>query len=302
MVFNHQNKGRAFICALIQAGYTVTNRHEKADFVLSDTDVLGKQPHLDCCHAYGAPAFLYPHCARPPIFWDGIFEAWPHTRAHFVVTDAHGEVMKRYGYPHPVHAVGWSLCPIRTFRPVSNPRRVLFAPIHCNANGWLSDLDQEINRESYRRLLRLVRTGDIELMVRYLYSLESCGLWKEDGVAYTKGQPNSSYEDILQADVVVSHETFAFMAVALGVPTVMLAEWEAPRIGGSPKTFKRAARWDDYKDLVMYPFSILAGDDALAILRQAARSDAEITDWRRRMIGEPFDAQTFVATVEGYLQ
>ena len=118
---------------------------------------------------------------------------------------------------------------------------------------------------------------------------------------YIEGQPNQSHAEIDAADVVVGHQTFAYIAVARGVPTVMMAEWEAPTYGNTPDTLIRARDWDSYRHLMMYPLDILAEEDTPALLERVIRSDCEIAEWRARMIGQPFDGDCFVELLEKYL-
>jgi len=132
--------------------------------------------------------------------------------------------------------------------------------------------------------------------------LDKNGLWEAPGVIYVEGQPDQSYAQIDAADVVVSHQTFAYIAVARGVPTVMMSEQYPPRIGCEEyNTFQYVMNWEKYRDLLAYPLDILAEDDTLALFQRAVRSDEEIVNWRCRLIGEPFDPLQFVKKVKKYL-
>lgn len=301
--FNHQNKARAYEDALVGLGYRRTIFPARALFVLADTDVSLRRVALERSQQSGSYVFIYPHAAVPQLTYDGLYDPWHFTKANFTIARGHVEVMRTYGYPEriPLHPVGWSLCPQLVFKPNPQPRRVLFAPIHPNANGYLCDLDLSINRATFERLLVLVRQGAINLTVRHLHVLEESGLWVEPGVRYIRGTPNQNYEEIDAADLVVSRHTFAYIAIARGKPVLMMAEWETPRSGNSNESLRFVASWPKYRDLMMYPLDILAEDDTWALIVRAAASDAEIRDWRDRFIGPAFDPKLFVRTVEVYL-
>ncbi len=84
----------------------------------------------------------------------------------------------------------------------------------------------------------------------------------------------------------------------------MMGEEVPPRIGCEEyRTFQYVEHWDRYKHLMMYPLDILSPseEDTLALFQRAIRSDCEIVDWRRRLIGEPFDPHQFIQKVKQYI-
>lgn len=300
-VFNHQGKADAFVYALTTRGWTQTKDPGQACFLLSDCDVKNRYRTLEGYHQRGVKIFLYPHAARPNIFWDFPGTPFaPFIDAHFVVSGGHARIMRAYGLPYDLQAVGWHLCPMLPFRPRAEVKRIVFAPIHPNSNGFLCRLDRELNVSSFRRLLSFVN-DQMTLTVRHIGSLQQNGIWKAGGIQYVDGARDLSYQEIDQADLVVSHQTYAYLAVARGVPTLMMGEWHAPRWGGSEKDLATVRSWEKYRDLLMYPLDILAEDDLPALVQRAIRSDCEIADWRDRLIGQPFQPDRFVKTLESYL-
>ena len=301
--YNHQNKGLPLVRAMQAAGWTWTAQSATAAAVFSDSDVPSRIKSLKGFLERGAKIFLYPHAARPNLFNDFEGYPWyPNVTANFVLAEGHIEILKRIGVQHTFEAVGWYMCPMKPFQPREQARKILFAPIHPNANGTLSSADRKVNADTFRKLLALVGSGQIDLTVRYLRDLDKQGMWMVDGVNYIKGEADGSYVEIDQADLVVSHQTFAHIAIARGVPTVMMGEDFPPRIGCEEYgTFKYVKNFDKYKDLLMYPLDILAEDDTLALFERAIRSDEEIADWRRRLIGEPFGALNFIKKVMRYM-
>lgn len=302
--YNHQHKADPLIEALQKKGWKQTGPAQ-AKVIFTDVDFGPMLPHLKVHHRAGKKIFTYPHAACPNLFVDmadGKGEPFNHLSAQFVTAPGHKEILERIEYPKPVEVIGWYLCPMKAFEPRPEARNILFAPIHPNTDGSLSDVDKTLNANTFRRLLPLAESGQIHLTVRYLRKLEQNGLWIVDYVDYIEGKPDQSYKEIDEADVVISRHTFAYLAIARGVPTIMIGEDVTPRFGSPLKgNFQYAKSFEKYKDLLMYPFDILGEMDTAALLRRVVHSDVEIMDWRRRMIGEPFDAAKFVKLVEKYL-
>jgi hypothetical protein len=305
MCKGHQGKERAYVQALRDAGWASTESiHGALRFALFDLDTgrggVGYHRNLPRLHQRKIPIFLYPHAARPMIQWDGMYEPFPHTRCSFVIAPGHAQVMRSYGYPLPVAVTGWTYCPIVPFQPVQQVQNILFGPIHPNANLWLSDVDKSLNQRTFYRLLEYCKATGVSLTVRHVRDLGANGLVKVDGVTYIDAQPNGATTEIDQADLVVGHQTFAYLAVARGKPVLMMGEDIPPRSGNAEDNFRWVASWEKYADLLMFPLDILAGDTA-EMIERATRSDEEIREWRDRFIGQPFDGPAFVEKLEKYL-
>jgi len=301
-IFDHQNKSTAYREALAKAGYVFTDRVlvQGLRFILTDAD--WREGLMKDAAELHTPVFLYPHAARPMVQYDGCIEPKPVT-AMFTQAPEGRRIMEKIGYPYPVEVTGWAYSEVRPFRPVEKVKRVLFAPIHPNANGYLSKVDKDLNRKTYDRLYDACREMGAELSVRYVDSLEACGLNgipAGEFVELHKGKKNSSTYDIETADVVAAHQTFAYMSVAMGVPTVMMGEDVPPRTGNSDASFRYVEHWDDYKTELMYPLDILKGAP-VEVISRACAGYAEVEDWKERLIGRPFDGPEFVRKLEAYL-
>ena len=306
-VIDHQNKSRAYRDALAAAGYSMTERRlvNGLRFILTDADwrwtVMANAAELH------TPVFLYPHAARPMVQYDGCVTPQPVT-AMFTQAEGGKRIMEKIGYPYPVEVSGWAFSEVRPFRHAKQIRKICYAPIHPNANGYLNAVDKDLNRRTLARLVGWCQTNDARLSVRWIDSPEACGIPElkqlcaqlPDLVEAHKGKKNNSTDDMLTADLVVSHQTFAWIAVALGIPTVMMGEDVPPRSGNSEAGFCYVAHWDDYKTDLMYPLDILAGDPAEAIEKAASGSEA-VEAWKQRLIGVPFDGPAFVKKLESYL-
>jgi len=296
-IVDHQNKSKAYAHALSQAGYISTDRlHAQGiRFLLTDAD--WRRFQMEEARSRGIPVFLYPHAARPMVQYDGCIEPQPVT-VMFTHTEYGAELMRRIGYPYPVEAAGWSYSEIRPFVPITDVRRVLFAPIHPNANGWLSPVDKDLNRRAYDALSAYCRESGAALSVRMIGTPEDNGL--ESDVDHHTGKKNNSADDMSSADVVVAHQTFAYMAVALGKPCVMFGEDVPPRSGNSDESFCYVSHWDSYKDDLMFPLDILSGNIA-EVIGRAAAGCRQVEQWKQRFIGYPFDGDVFCKKLEAYL-
>ena len=302
---HHQNKENAFKRALVDRGWHESQyRYSQwIAFGLFDGDwrrSAGSPDELN-----GKPWFLYPHAARPMIQYDGCVKPREDCRAMFVSAPAGVHLMHVIGYPCEVIEVGWNLCPIRTFFPRATADRITFAPIHPNGNGWLSDVDKKLNAETYRRLVKYADDHESTITVRYVHDIKDNGLGKamaeeHPRVIWKQAAPDGSTDDITKADLVVAHQTFAYMAVALGVPTVMIGEDVPPRSGNSDAGFCYVDHWNDYKDYMIYPLDIL-DEDVEETIQMAIDGDEPIREWRENFIGKPFDGNKFVDAIEARL-
>jgi len=295
---NHQNKAFNYVNALKLAGHKETEK-EIADFLLIDIDVLSRGVLIKKFHSQGKQTFLYPHTGRPILQWDGWYPPSEMVTAVFTMAQGGIDIPTRYGYNSaPIHAVGWSYTDVLEFQPCEEPKKVLFAPIHVNGNGFMTHRERSTNSKVFHKLLN---TEGIDLTVRHIHPLEWNGLWVESGVDYVQGQPDQNTEDIHRADVVVSHQNMAYMAVAMGKPTLMMAEHLTPISGNTNKNVREVKSWDLYKDDLMFPLDILSGDTR-EMLKRACKDDHEIRSWRERFIGESFQHDKFVELVENYVR
>lgn len=296
----HQNKERAYVAALAEAGYHASP-HPRLwlAFALYDLDVRHRVPTLEDLRRRGVPVFIYPHSARPMVQWDGMHPVWPHSRAAFVIAEGHREVMERFGYPIPMEVTGWTFCPILPFQAVEKPERILFGPIHPSVSGWMAEVDIGLNRNTFERLQAYCKETGARLTVRHVKKLELCGLKRVPGVDYVMGLPDLSTREIDRADVVVGHQTFAYLAIARGKPTLMMGEYIPPRTVVNGQC-AYVSSWEKYADLLTFPLDILLGDAANMIAR-ACRPEAAVEAWRERFIGRPFEPRVFVERLESYL-
>lgn len=257
----HQNKELPYVNALLNHGYHICRYSyvtKGVSFGLSDADWRTSfyKPLTDS----GVPIFLYPHSTRPMVPYDGSVVSKP-VRAMFTIAEGHQKVMARFGYKYPVIPVGWALTPIKTFTPVSNLKSILFAPIHPNGNGYLNEVDRKLNIKTYALLAKFCRSNNIELTIRFCRNIRDNGLdmpfKKHKFFNWVQGSPNGQLREAYDADLIVAHQTYAYMSIAIGKPVLMFGEDIPPRTGNSESNFSYSKNWDLYKDLLMYPLDIL---------------------------------------------
>jgi len=232
-----------------------------------------------------------------------IMRPWPYTKASFVIAEGHAEVLRRIDYPCPIEVVGWTYTEIKKFQP-SKPDgklKVLFAPIHPLGNVHLIEIDREINRQVFTRLLNM---PEVDLTVRYIGRMEENKLWPTRKAKFIHGQPDGTTDEIERADVIISAFTHAYMAVALGKPLIMMGERTRPHAGNHLWT-GWGEQWEKYKDYMEFPYNICdVLDDpnkALKMMNRAMDGSIKLEKWKKLFIGEPFNGDYFVDRLESYL-
>jgi hypothetical protein len=288
----HQTKAHPFVQALLSHGHEMVRTG--GDVFLLDLDTTPNRHMIDHHAGRGAKVFLYPHGPITQTLYDMGFAPDPRVVAHFVPGEGQRELLRRIGVDVPVYTVGWPWSDLAPFRATDDPRRVLFAPLHpLDHDGSMPDHMRATNRRIYEQLLEL----DVELTVRHWLDLEHNGLYPVDGVSYSPSNLDTSTGDIDAADVVIAVGTFAGLAVARGAPTVMFDQAERPYHIKLDGTLVYPEKWDDYAELLRYPFDIADGP-LEALIRAAARSEEPVREWRELFVGGPFDPTAFCTLLD----
>ena len=160
--------------------------------------------------------------------------------------------MMAYGYEPPIYITGWHWCDQMPFQPFTKERKlnVLYAPIHALNNGFIYHEIKELNALIFEQLC----TKPINLVVRHVGSMESCGIEMVNDVVYHPAHVYNQIDDIDHADVVISFGTFGYMAVARGKPTLFYRQ-DIPYFDGhSEESILFAENWDDYGDYMRFPY------------------------------------------------
>lgn len=281
-------------------GCEIVDDPRTADVVLIDHDIPahGKLPYAEACVEAGGRAFLYPHGAGSGLMamWDGLFPISPIIDGVLVSGPGHIEVARRYGYPHPVHDIGWTLCEQRPRRATYRVQNVLFAANHPKGDGHLSDWKVARNQDI---LTRLCEAGS-NITVRYIGTLEQNGLPHVAGVNYHQAEMGDFTEQLAQidrADVVVSdRSTFSNLAIARGVTVVM---FDSAIIAKDLDREHRTDHIDRYYDYIKYPFDAEDGLDIGELMHAAARDEDLVGDFRERFVGRPLDPERLLDVLHG---
>jgi hypothetical protein len=289
-------KARTIADALVAGGHRLVGHPAIADVAMINNDYpgLGRLPYLDACVDNGGRAYLYPDGAASTLMaaWDGLYEPYARLSGVLACAPGHVEVARRYGYPHPVHVVGWGMCGLRSRRAGGPLRRVLLAPEHPPYHGNPRPPVQ--NAAALRGLL----DAGVEVTVRVIGDIAENGLWADPRVAYVHGETGHFDEMIAQIDAhdaVLATSTFACLAVARGVTTVM---WNTD-VQYHHETNAVAAHIDDYRDYVRYPFDLSSGRSVADLLEAANDDEARAADWRARFVGVPLDPVALTAAIGG---
>lgn len=300
--YNHQEKGAILARTLVIDGWTQVNKDDPADICLVDCDVPEpRTSQMRKLAERGTKIFIYPHAARPPIYYD--FEGCTENdfvTAQFVTTPRHEEILRRIGYKGPVHPIGWMLCPQKPFVQTDQVRNLLYAPIHANGNRWLSDFDKNINQQVFKNIMHLAERWELKVTVRHIEKLDAVGLEYVPGVNYVVGRPNQSYLDIDKADLVISTQTFLYLAVARGKAALGMGETTVPRLGWNEEGLLWAKSWQNYKELMAYPLDAMNAPLHYEAVEALAGSQ-RLREWRIRLVGSQFEPVTFLKALYSYL-
>ncbi len=303
-IYNHQSKALVYIDALDvehEGVEIVHGQHSipEVDFVMTDHDLWGRATHLEKLRKAGAKwIFIYPHAGRPNVVND-IVPAWEHTTANLVASEGQRKIFEKFGYPKPTHAVGWSLCPLREFQEREEARKILFAPIHPRC----ASVDQQANALAFEQLRELAVNNKILLTVRHIGELKGSGLEfvEHENIDYIPGTLEPCYEQIDDADVVVAHGTFLYLAVARGIPALAMGTDIPIHLVPLGKEPLYAEHWGDYAEMMVYPIDILQERDTLGMLQNAIEHNTDVVEWRERMIGEPFNGDRVREIIGRYM-
>lgn len=287
-----QNKANFLTAALTARGHEVVSRDARAHVFIQDTDfaVGSYRQFLKFHKANHAKCFLYTHGAGAYCMWDGIWTPQA-VDGYFAMYPGAKEIMRRYGYPYPVHVIGWHYCALKPFQPVKELKRILFAPWHPHQGGYLYPPHMEANARILADLAEL--RGQYEITVRHLHTLEQNGLTRYEGIHFIEGQADNSYTEIDRADLVIAVGTYARLAIARGKPTYLYGQAHPPHESFYAGHYEEVKSWEKYRAYMRYPFSW--EDESLA-METVLTTDPHA--WKALFIGEPFDGTRFVDLLE----
>ena len=294
--FCQQNRDKAdsYIKALLEAGYEETKDVEEADFVILDHNWGWRI--MKYLRVSGKPIFMMLHGLRGSMFWDGRYKIYPIERCYFVPAKGYVNMFKEGGYPAEIKSVGFSWCKVKPFQETTM-KNILFAPIHPDNNGYNNTPEHaNLNKRVWDILKKYAQEYSITVYNKFDENLDD-GVSKEDGVNYVNStlSIDGAINMIDQADIVISFDTFAFLSVARGKPTMMMDEFQYPPNKGR----KRSVYWKIYEKKYMYPYRFLnVPGDPISNMLKCVKDGSSIQEWKDNFIGNNFDKTLFINTIK----
>jgi len=296
---NNRDKGNTYIKALVDAGHIQKDSFD-VDFLLLDLERHALE-EVNKFIASKKPVFIYPHAAIADILWDGMYVPLKITR-NFVPGEGQKEVMRLYGYPNKVVVCGWPYGKVIDFIPTTG-KKLLYAPIHPNSRGRkMRDEDKANNKKTMLLILENKHLFD-EIRIRFGGRMKDNGLEEfrertdvvfENAVYHI----DHSIESISRADIVISFGTFGYLSVSQGKPTIFYGQ-ETP-----PHNMRRTAKsYEKYMNYRRFPLDTDSCPKIpfKFIIEQVCTENYMVEDWKERFIGNDFDSQKFISTVEQFL-
>lgn len=252
----------------------------------------------------GIPAFKIPHGARGDMFIDAIKSVGEFELCNFVPASGYKEVYKKGGYKNDIFVTGWPWCKVKPFNSVlmrTTVPRVLFAPVHPRERARLIPGHAHVNKTVIGGLRRLSDRLDIHI---YGYKDPLKNALPSDVAEWaTYIESTLQIDDALKAiesvDVVIAHETLAYLAIASGKPTIMLDD---SKVGLGWYVVYESRYWPYYKENYQYPFCWMTDTgNKLDLIKRTVEGGDAIALWKKKFIGRNFSAKRFVDKVETYL-
>lgn len=301
---NNKDAANDYVLALLGSGYIQTKSISRSDFLLIDNEHGGARFEKIKYYCERIPVFIYPHTPYSYWLWDGLYTPLP-VACNFVVGDGAVNGMIAYGYPYRVEAVGFTGCKVSPFRKTSG-KRLLFAPAHPFGDGKHASIKAGENQFNAAKFI----AGHCEyfdsVTVRYSGTIQSNGLecfggtsaiMKHVEIYKNANIREEATKDILNSDIVISCNTFGYLAVASGTPSVLYG-YKGEDVGGRAGTVKNYAL---YKHHYEYPMQ-LEDMSILEILGVREKESPAVGEWKRDNIGENFNAEKFVSVIREYVK
>jgi hypothetical protein len=298
-VLRHRDSADAYIKALLDARYAETKDIARADFILYDHEIK-LAGHIQAIK--DKPTFVYPHTPYSWFVWDGICPTLP-ASCNFVYGENAKLGLESFGYPGRVKVCGFSRCEVFPFRP-SKDRRLLFAPAHLLLNKkYPRDNDYRVHQAAFAWVVRHAKYFD-GVTVRIFGTIKENGFHEVEGIKfenvatatrYTSALTvESSIASIERHDIIISCNTFGYLSLARGKPTILYGNCQ-------PRTREGEVRnYPLYKHLIDFPYPLesLSVDD---VIKAGSIINSAIEKWRQKTIGGNFDAEKCLSAIKEYV-
>lgn len=304
-VMRNKDSADRYVTALLSAGYVETSKIGNADFLLIDHEHKGERFETIKTLVEKMPVFIYPHVPYAYWIWDGIYEPLK-VSCNFVESEGAAMGMKSYRYPARVEVVGFTGCEVQSFKP-TNGTNLLFAPAHLLSSGGYGYPTDGFYKKTQQiaEFLAYNINRFSSVIVRYSGDLRQCGLgcFEGSGAVLQNIEPYKTpnirqiaLAEIDKADIVISCNTFGYLSIARGKPTLLYGYKDLPpgSLCGVVKSYEK------YK--VHYDFPLYIEDMTVAdILDMRLFECARISEWKRINIGTDFDADKFLEVVREFV-
>jgi hypothetical protein len=168
-------------------------------------------------------------------------------------------------------------------------------------NGRLpNEEDYQVHRSAFDWIVKYKKYFD-SVTVRIFGTIEQNGLYKSDGVQFENAavatrytaalSTRASIESIDRNDLVISCNTFGYLALARGKPTILYGNT-------SPRTREGGVNnYHLYKHLIDFPNPLesLTIDE---VLGAGSIINAEVEEWKSKTIGGQFDVEKFLSIIK----
>ena len=300
-VHNWQGKANELMAALKRQGAEIVKANPDVMLIDFDAAVPYYTKKIEKAYQQGAEIALYSHGAPVITAYDRVWEPDPRVRVYLAQSEGQKEVMRAYGYPHPIEVIGWHYCKQKKFKPAKEIKKILFAPHHPHGDGYLMPLAKESNADAYEKL----RQTPYKIRIMHIGDIRYNGLRHDSDVEYviSKKTNQHSLEEIDKADLVISNlGTFASLAVARGKPVVVYGQNIRPHDGYNDEDITYVKNWERYRDLMRYPYDIseLKPKASQNLIEYAAQNEAK--EWREKFIGDPLDEVKLFEVLHGLLE
>jgi hypothetical protein len=299
-VFANKDAGSPYVHALTKAGFEFVSVDDRADFMLIDCEHAGGPWKRIASFLSTRPVFVYPHSPLAYFIWDGHYRVLP-VQCNFVIGEAAKRSMEAYGYPNRIEMCGWARSKLRKFAPTIGSR-LLFVPARTRGNGKYTNLSYaETTPRAFQFVLDHLDCFE-HVTICYVKDFVNEADYAHTGIDFIKTDPGlaaSPTQDMLEridaADLVISCETVACLAVASGKPTVVYNAKAVPATGNV-----LAAKYELYRQYYEFPLALeeMSIRDMLDV-RSAKNQHVE--EWKRMNIGGLFEPDKFVNTIMEYL-
>lgn len=289
----------SFVDALLHAGYLEVPTAKQADFILYDKESssIARQAKIES-QAVDKPIFIYPHTPYSFWFWDGYVKPRRCT-CNFVVGDTAVKSMQVYGYPYRVEAVGFPRCEVKPFHPTAGKHLVYSSNRLQGKSGKMYGNERNASIQVMRWLMQNKKFFDL-ITIYYQFSVQKNGMasFVEDGFVYKPagGQIEMGVSNTLRqlesADIVISCNTFAYISIAQGCPTMIY-----PTKG---IVANKLVHFDSYRQWFDFPLDLFSMDGA-DVLALRDKPNPQVEEWKRMNIGTSFDAEKFISVVREFV-